>query len=182
MELTLSIVLAIGAIGAVDVLYFHLWRFRLYARADSVAEEVTHLVRQVVFVTVVLLLASDSRTPRLDIVILTLIVVDLVNSAIDTLIERRSRASLGGLPPLESLVHIVASFGMGVAAATYFLADPRAAAPVPAAVLQWQVRAVVGLGVVLLVVESSLLVRSVCRRRLAPSGGGLAQDRVATLG
>ena len=45
MKLTLFILLTAGPIGATDVIYFHLYKFRLYARPQSFREELTHIGR-----------------------------------------------------------------------------------------------------------------------------------------
>lgn len=44
----------------------------------------------------------------------------LVVTAVDVLLERSSRATLGGLPPLEYLLHVLIVFGIGGAAATFW--------------------------------------------------------------
>src|SRR5688572_32559923 len=98
MNLPLTILTAAGAIGAVDVLYFHLYRFRLFAQDGSVAEEVTHLCRHAIFLALVALLSAGTSSPAVDNVILGLFAVDMMNSIADVLLERRSRERLGGLP------------------------------------------------------------------------------------
>lgn len=128
MNLPLTIMTATAAIGAVDVLYFHLYRFRLFAQPGSVAEEITHLCRHAIFLTLLLVLSSGGRSPERDALVFALIGLDLLNGATDVLLERGSRAPLGGLPPLESLVHFLSSFGMGLAVAAYVLAADAPAA------------------------------------------------------
>lgn len=168
MEHALQILLAVGSLGAVDVVYFHLYRFRLYSRPASVAEEVTHLARHVLFLAIVLLLSSGGRSAGRDAAVLALLGLDLLNSSADVLLERRSRASLGGLPSGEYLIHVLASFGTGVAAATYLLAGTDAARPIESAVLAWQVRGVLALGLALLLLEGALFARALHARRGAP--------------
>jgi hypothetical protein len=108
--MTLLILCALAPIGAIDVLYYHLYRFRLFERDHSVAEELTHLVRHVCFVALVALLASGVGGWA-DRVILVLLVVDLINSAADVLLEPRSRAPLGGLPAGEYFLHFLGRSG-----------------------------------------------------------------------
>jgi hypothetical protein len=164
MELALAILLGVGALGAVDVLYFHLFRFRLFSRPESVAEEITHLVRHVLFLAVVILLSTGTRSAARDAAVVAVLGLDLLNSSADVLLERRSRAAIGGLPSAEYLVHVLSSFGTGVAAAAYFLAAPDARAPISPTLLAWQVRGVLALGVALLLFEGTLFARALRSR------------------
>ena len=162
MNLPLTIMTATAAIGAVDVLYFHLYRFRLYAQPGSVAEEVTHLCRHAIFLALLLVLSSGGRSPERDALVFLLIGLDLLNGATDVLLERGSRAPLGGLPPLESLVHFLSSFGMGLAVAAYVLAPTL---PPPTGVLAWQVWGTFAMGVVVFGFEGCLFVQAFRSRR-----------------
>jgi len=161
MNLPLTIMTATAAIGAVDVLYFHLYRFRLFAQPGSVAEEITHLFRHALFLTLLLVLSTDGRSPERDALVFVLIGLDLLNGAVDVLIERGSRAPFGGLPPLESLVHFLSSFGMGLAVAAYVLAPTL---PPPAGVLAWQVWGTFASGVVVFALEGCLFARALRAR------------------
>jgi hypothetical protein len=164
MNYTLMILGAVGTFGAVDVFYYHLYRFRLFARAGSVEEEITHLFRHAIFLALLVLLSSGSSSPGVDGAVIALFVLDMVNSAADVLIERRSRATLGGLPSGEYLVHIVSSFGMGLAVASYFVARQSLPLPPPAGMLAWQVHGMLATGVVLLAAEATLFARAFVRR------------------
>ena len=162
MNLPLTIMTATAAIGAVDVLYYHLYRFRLYAQPGSVAEEVTHLCRHAIFLALLLVLSSGGRSPERDALVLSLVGLDLLNGAADVLLERGSRAPLGGLPPLESLVHFLSSFGMGLAVAAYVLASTL---PAPSGVLAWQVWGTFAMGVVVFALEGCLFAQALRARR-----------------
>jgi uncharacterized membrane protein len=159
---TLTILTIVGTIGAIDVLYYHLYRFRLYSRPGSVAEEVTHLLRNVIFISVLLVCMQPATAPWARIVFF-LFAADMANSVVDVLLERRSRAELGGLPSGEYLVHILSSFGTGLAVASYTMA---LGSPAPAlhGPLLWQVWAMVTSGVVLLVIEGVLFARALGAR------------------
>jgi hypothetical protein len=167
MSITLTILAAACTVGAVDVLYYHLHRFRLFAQEGSVAEEITHLLRHVTFLAVIPLLASGSTSPAVDRAILALLAIDLVNSAADVLLERRSRAPLGGLPSGEYLVHFLGTFGTGLAAASYLFERRALPLRAPEGIFAWQVRGMMALGLALLVIEGSLFARALVRRSRA---------------
>jgi hypothetical protein len=162
MNLPLTIMTATAAIGAADVLYFHLYRFRLYAQPGSVAEEITHLCRHAIFLTLLLVLSSGGRSPERDALVFALIGLDLINGAADVLLERGSRAPLGGLPPLESLVHFLSSFGMGLAVAAYVLAPTL---PPPTGVLAWQVWGTFVSGIIVFALEGGLFAQALRAHR-----------------
>ena len=109
MSLAFELLMGIAMIGAIDVLYFHLYRHRLYARSESLSENVTHLLRHLLFIVLTLGLLSGAGKPFL----IGVLVVDLVNNVIDLALERESRRSLDGLSPLESVLHGLASVGIG---------------------------------------------------------------------
>jgi hypothetical protein len=50
----------------------------------------------------------------------SLFLVDLVNSLVDVAIEPRSRAALGGVLGVESVIHTVGATALGAIAALYF--------------------------------------------------------------
>lgn len=160
MSTALLVLCVIAPVGAVDVVYYHLYRFRLFEREASVAEEVTHLVRQACFIGIVALLAMGTPCPTADRALLALFAADLVNSAVDVALETRSRRPLGGLPPGEYVLHFLGTFGSGVATAAYVFERGTAFAPAPT----WQVAPMVVTGVALLAVETALFVRAIARR------------------
>lgn len=167
MSVTLTILAGASAVGAVDVLYYHLHRFRLFAQEGSVAEEITHLLRHVTFLLVIALLSSGSASPAVDRAILALLAIDLVNSAVDVLLERSSRAPLGGLPSGEYLVHFLGTFGTGLAAASYLYERRSLPLAAPEGLFAWQVRGMLALGLALLLVEGALFGRALARRSRA---------------
>jgi len=158
LETTLMILAVVGTIGAIDVLYYHLYRFRLYSQPGCVAEEVTHLLRNAIFIAI-LLVCMQPANESWSRVMFFLFAADMGNSVIDVLLERKSRAGLGGLPSGEYLVHILSTFGTGVAVASYTMAlgSP---APVLEGLLLWQVWGMIAMGVVLLSIEGVLFARA----------------------
>src|SRR5581483_4135682 len=87
-------------------------------------------------------------------VVLAIFAADLANTVADVLLERSSRARLGGLPSGESLVHILGSLLMGVGLATFWWRAADEALPRSALV--------VGLGVSTLIGASSVLALEAC--------------------
>ena len=171
--MTLTLLALIAPIGALDVVYYHLYRFRLYEQEKSVAEEVTHLIRQLCFLAVVALLASGVGDAFTDRLVLCLLVIDVVNSGADVLLEPRSRAALGGLPPGEYFLHFLGTTGTTLAAASYIY--ERASLPIAPAqgLLAWQSGAMLVGGTGLFVLEAALFVRARWRaRRLALAVAG----------
>lgn len=163
MNWPLVVLVAAGTLGAIDVFYYHLYRLRLFSHSECTAEEFTHLVRHVVFLALLALLASGSASPAVDRAILALFALDIANSAVDVLIERRSRAGLGGLVPGEYLVHVLSSAGMGAAIATYVLARPALPLPPPTGWFAIQVGAMFVVGVALFLIEALLFVQRLAR-------------------
>lgn len=114
-------------VGIVDGLYFHLYKYKLYAHAASRREHWTHTLRAILFAPIVLLLfALDVGGVALW-AATALLLVDFAIESWDVLIEGDSRATLGGLTPLESWIH-VASITTHVAAVTLVLAAKPAGA------------------------------------------------------
>jgi len=121
MQLALWLLLIAGPIGATDVLYFHLWKFRLYRRPQSRKEEITHLFRGIAVPVIFALLLLGRPEGRYFWIVAALFLFDTVNSLIDVMIEPASRASLGGVPPNELAVHFIGTSMMGAAWATFMI-------------------------------------------------------------
>ncbi|MEQ1501599.1 MAG: hypothetical protein ABMB14_05180 [Myxococcota bacterium] len=160
MSPTFELLMVAALIGAADVLYFHLYRFRLYAQPGSVAEEVTHLVRHVLFLGIVLVMLVDPPLARP--LVVGLFAVDQLNNGIDVLLERSSRAPLGGLRSGEYLVHVASTLLTGMAIATFWWAPTGAALSPIQLARGW---ATVGLGAALFATEATWFARALASRR-----------------
>lgn len=164
VEDTARLLLVASTIGVVDVFWFHLHRFRLYRQAPCVAEEATHLASYAVFVALVVALLGVRGGDGTEVVMI-LFGVQLALTIADVLLEPRSRAPLGGLPAVEYLFHILVTFGIGGAAATFWWST-RNADPEPlSGMAQAQVTMSAVFTAVLLVVEATLFLRSIRARR-----------------
>ena len=115
MHLTLWILLTAGPIGATDVIYFHLYKFRLYARPQSFREELTHIARGAVIPILFAMLLLGQPQGAMFCVVVGLFALDTLNTLIDVMVEPASRASFGGVPPAELAVHFVGATLIGAA-------------------------------------------------------------------
>jgi hypothetical protein len=170
MSLPLILLVIVAPVGAIDMLYFHLWKFRLYSSPRSRAETVTHILRSLTVATLAWVLAHYRPSGAWFWIVGALFLIDFANSLVDVAIEPRSRAALGGVPGAESVIHTVGSTALGAIAALYFAvgwADrllPTALTPVasqlsPLLVLQGEVVAVSG--ALLALLELGLLLCSI---------------------
>ena len=105
--LSLGLMVAFFAVAAVDGVYFHLWKFRLFARPDSRVEHALHTARALLAPPIVWLLYIAPPGPLLAVGLL--IGVDQLAAVVDVLIEPKSRKSLGGLPRTEFQAHVLAT-------------------------------------------------------------------------
>jgi hypothetical protein len=120
---TATLLLVASMIGSIDVFWFHLWRLRLYRQPSSVAEEASHLASYATFIAIAAALLTTDNPQDGRGLVLGLFAINLTITAADVLLERRSRAPLGGLPSLEYLLHVLVTFGIGGAAATFWWAS-----------------------------------------------------------
>lgn len=107
--LTLLLISVLAPIGAFDSLYFHLWRFRLATRPESRVETATHVARSLILGIVALTLAFYEPRGSWVLALAGLLGLDFVNNLVDTSLEGGSRASLGGLPQGEYVLHIASA-------------------------------------------------------------------------
>lgn len=168
------ILLVAGPLGATDVIYFHLWKFRLYERPESVKEETTHLLRGVLVPSVTGILLLGHPEGSWFWLVAALFAFDALNTLLDVIFEPASR-SPRIVPPAELAVHFLGTTLMGAAWAIFMVAGwgtrlnttairERGASFIP----DWSL----GLGYVALIgafalvlFEASLFVRAILRRR-----------------
>ncbi len=162
---TTTMLLAASMFGSIDVFWFHLWRLRLYRQPGSVAEEAAHLAGYALFIAIaVALLTADSPHEGRGLV-LGLFAINLAIIAADVLLERSSRAPLGGLPSVEYLLHVLIVFGLGGAAATFWWASrPETGAPLDG-LDRTRIVGSIGFTTVLMVIEAGLFSRALLSRR-----------------
>ncbi len=105
--LSLALMVAFFSVAAVDGVYFHLWKFRLFARPESRVEHALHTARAILAPPIVWLLYIAPPGPLLAVAVL--IGLDQLAAVADVLIEPKSRKSLGGLPRTEFQAHVLAT-------------------------------------------------------------------------
>jgi len=136
-------------LGAVDGLYLHLWKYRLYARAASRDEHRLHTAGAVLFAATLPALFCWETAGLALWVGVALIAADMGVSLLDMVSERESRADLGGLSTGEYVLHMLimtfrgAAIGLvlgGRPAAAWALDAPLALRSMPglAGTLAWQ--------------------------------------------
>ena len=140
--ITLFLLLCLWAVfGAIDTVYYHLYKCRLYEKPDSHREFFTHLTRTVIFFVLVLWVMFVSERARYFLLGLWLLLVfDFINSLADVLLEPHSRQTLGGLSRGEYFIHMLCMFlsGMIVAAAAFYTSQsPALTGPFELRVPHW---------------------------------------------
>jgi hypothetical protein len=98
-----------GIIGIIDGFYFHLWKFELHRHAETRHEHLLHSWRLVLFLGILYFLFANDYAGKLWYVGIAFALIDLAILSFDVFEEGDSRANLGGLPPLEYYIHIVAN-------------------------------------------------------------------------
>lgn len=121
MHLPLYILLIAAPAGAIDVLYFHIWKFRLYARPQSSREQGLHLVRDLLAPSIFTALLVGRPEGACFWLVAALFAADMINSLIDVIVEPASRAPTG-VPPAELVLHFIGTTAMGAAWATFMAA------------------------------------------------------------
>lgn len=97
-----ALLIALSAtVAIVDGVYFHLIKYKLYARRESITEHLTHTLRAVLFGPMIYLLFGRCFGGLALWAALALAILDFAIQSWDVLIERTSRSSLGGLSSLE---------------------------------------------------------------------------------
>lgn len=117
----LAIICVAAPLGALDISYFHIYRFRLYARRSARAETVTHLLRGAIVCAAVWMLARYEPRGAWFALLAALFGIDFGNTVVDVVLEPRSRAALGGIPPLEYLIHFVGATANGAIGASFLV-------------------------------------------------------------
>jgi hypothetical protein len=127
--LVVSLIALVGAfmLGAIDGLYFHLQRYRLFAHPESRSEHALHTVRAFLLLPpLTLLYLAEPAGPYLW-VAAACIAADQVALALDVRAEATSRRRFGGLSAAEYQIHIAANGLHSVALALALASRPAVA-------------------------------------------------------
>jgi hypothetical protein len=165
MSLPLVLLAMAAPIGALDMLYFHIWKYRLFASADSRVETLTHIVRGLTVALLAWMLGHYRPEGAWFWIVGSLFAIDLLNSLVDVAIEPRSRAAWGGVPSAEAVIHNVGTSFLGAIAALYVSSGwqgrllPTALSPSDLPnYLVLQAELIAGGGLILAVTELGLLI------------------------
>lgn len=108
MITALWLLLAQGALGAFDTLYFHEWRARLPARGAAVAPELRlHAARDFVYAVVFGTLPWLAWHGWWAAVLAALLATEIAITLADFVVEDTVRAPLGGVFPGERVTHAI---------------------------------------------------------------------------
>jgi hypothetical protein len=107
MTATVALMVLMGAVGAIDSLYFHLYRFRLFRQPSARGETLLHLARAATYALALGLLSSFVPRGGWFWALASVFTLDLAIDVVDVLVEPASRAPLGGLPGIEYLLHML---------------------------------------------------------------------------
>ena len=131
-----SILLAVYAVaGAIDGIYLHLWKYRLFAHEASRREHHLQTIHTVLFTIVVGTLYVAPSAGLLLWAGVGAFAASFVVAVLDVLEERGARASLGGLTPREYALHVGLTALNAASIALVLAARPAAAWSLDAPVL-----------------------------------------------
>lgn len=94
-------------LGAVDLFYFHMWKYKLHTRRESRYEHKLHMAFAFLMVPVALLLYYQNLGGIGLWAALYFVVIALFTEVLDVFSENDSRASVGGLSTGEYAIHVV---------------------------------------------------------------------------
>lgn len=106
MTAVLGLLLLNALLGAIDTLWYHEYRARLTARLDVTRTELRlHVGRDAVYVGLYAYLAWWRPSGLWAVLVLAALLVEIVVTLADFVVEDRDRPQLGGLAPGERVLH-----------------------------------------------------------------------------
>ena len=114
-------------LGAVDLFYYHLWKYKLHTRPESRYEHKLHMIFAFVMVPIALLLYYQNLGGVGLWAAVILVGVALGTELDDVLSENDSRASLGGLSSGEYALHVLLTILKVASFAFMFASKPGSA-------------------------------------------------------
>jgi hypothetical protein len=113
MTLSSWLLLAMGWLGAADILFFHTRAHRLRSHPPASAELVTHSLRGPTYAALFALVPNFEFRGAWFIGLMALLAFDFGISIADFWLEPASRRDLGGLPRGEYLLHVLLAMLFG---------------------------------------------------------------------
>jgi hypothetical protein len=114
-------------LGAVDLFYFHIWKYRLHTRPESRYEHKLHMAFAFLMVPVAMLLYHQNLGGIGLWAAVFFVAAALSTELLDVFSENDSRASLGGLSTGEYALHVVLTILKVTSFAFMFASKPIAA-------------------------------------------------------
>ena len=114
-------------LGAVDLFFFHIWKYKLHTRPESRYEHKLHMTFAFLMVPVALLLYYQDLGGVGLWAAVFFVVAALSTELLDVFSENDSRASLGGLSTGEYALHVVLTILKVASFAFMFASKPAAA-------------------------------------------------------
>src|SRR5437879_6213612 len=114
MTAAFYLLLAIGCLGAFDVLYFHIGKCDLQSRPESQREVLWHTCRHLIYALQFIWVANLRPHGAALLALPLLYGADVFVAFSDVWEETKSRRGLGGLPRGEYFMHVVLSVLVGV--------------------------------------------------------------------
>ena len=114
-------------LGAVDLFYFHLWKYKLHARPESRYEHKLHMAFALLMVPIALLLYYQNLGGIALWAAVFFVAAALGTELMDVFSENDSRASLGGLSTGEYALHVVLTILKVTSFAFMFASKPLSA-------------------------------------------------------
>ena len=102
-------------VASIDGFYFHLYKYKLYTRKESIYEHFLHTLNSFFFPFTIVLLFIFNVSGILLWLSIILTLITLVIEFVDVFEEKKSRENIGGLSSLEYAMH----FSMSGLRATY---------------------------------------------------------------
>ncbi len=114
-------------LGAVDLFYFHIWKYKLHTRPESRYEHKLHMAFAFLMVPVALLLYYQNFGGVALWLAVFFVLAALGTELLDVFSENDSRASIGGLSTGEYALHVVLTILKVASFAFIFASKPAAA-------------------------------------------------------
>lgn len=109
-------------VGAVDLFYFHIWKYKLHTRAESRFEHKLHMTFAFLMVPLAFFLYYQNSGGWALWAGLSFVIAALGTEMLDVFSEGDSRASIGGLTTAEYSIHVAATI-LKVASFTFIFAS-----------------------------------------------------------
>jgi hypothetical protein len=116
-----ALLIGSGLVGGLDVIYFHIYRCRLFSRRASYRETIAHLAQSASFVLICSWVGEGFQSKS---AVLSLFALHFTSVGADILLERASRIGIGGISVFEYVLHAAGLTTICAALTVFLLAPP----------------------------------------------------------